>query len=88
MGLVMWGVALAVIVAELLAGRFGEIGASSGPAFLFVFGLGMFGWGAVQLPGWARERLEQMEGIIARLERSVTSTSGELRPGARSSDSE
>ncbi|HKK08171.1 MAG TPA: hypothetical protein VKA44_04740, partial [Gemmatimonadota bacterium] len=70
-GLAMWGVTAATTVAEILAGAFGHGGASSGPAFLFVVGLGMFGWGAVQLPGWARERREQMEGIIARLQRAI-----------------
>ncbi len=35
--------------------------------FLSAIGLGMFGIGAIRVPGWARLRRRQMEAVAARL---------------------
>jgi hypothetical protein len=63
MGLGLIGISVALAVASL-------VGASDADALLplTAMGLGMFGVGAIQLPGWARRRREQMEAIAARLD--------------------
>lgn len=61
--------ALAVTAAEAFAaGVSGNLPhAGSGVVFLGVLGLGMIANGALRLPGWARLRGRQMEGIGAQL---------------------
>ncbi|MDH4351097.1 MAG: hypothetical protein OEW56_08120, partial [Gemmatimonadota bacterium] len=51
-------------------------------AMLSAAGLGMFGIGALRLPGWARLRRRQMEGVAARLALAAPSSpKDELPPG-------
>jgi hypothetical protein len=45
-------------------------------------GLGMFGLGALRLPGWARQRATQMDEVAARLEVSAKSRMPELPVGS------
>lgn len=47
----------------------GAIGNPSALSSMAAIGLGLFGMGALQLPGWARRRLEQMDGIVERTTR-------------------
>lgn len=63
-GLGVLAVGFATALGTALTG--GLSGALTGTSFLFVFGAGMIGVGALQLPAWARERRAQMEGIAAR----------------------
>lgn len=64
-GLGILGIAAALLIASAVAGKFGD--AVSGGAFLSTVGLGMLGIGALRIPGWARLRRRQMEGVAARL---------------------
>ncbi len=65
-GLGVLGIATATFVASLATGS--PLAASlPGVAFLAAAGLGMFGLGALRLPGWARLRRRQMEGLAERL---------------------
>ena len=64
-GLATLGVTAAVSIASAAGGHLGN--ALPGIVFLFVLGLGMFGNGALRLPGWARLRRRQMESIAAGL---------------------
>jgi hypothetical protein len=66
LGLVGTGVALA------LAALVGASNAANAFLPLTALGLGAFGVGAIQLPGWARRRREQMEAIAARLAGAAT----------------
>lgn len=62
---VVGGSALAAVLAAT-----GQIGQTlTGPVIIVLAGLGVLGFTAVQLPGWARERARQMEAIVARLVR-------------------
>ena len=64
MGLSMVGFALIALVASAISGDPGALGVA---VPLSLFGLGMFGFGALRLPRWARLRRRQMEGVAARL---------------------
>lgn len=64
-GIAVLGAAAAVAVAGAVGGELAN--ALPGVAFLALAGLGMGAYGALRLPGWARLREQQMEGIIARL---------------------
>jgi len=64
-GLAMAGMGAAVVVTSLVTGQAGE--AVAAVTFLSAVGLGMFGAGALGLPGWARRRREQMAGVAERL---------------------
>jgi hypothetical protein len=64
-GLGMLGVAAATLVVLAAAGGHGN--ADTGAGFLAVIGLGMFGIGALRLPGWARRRKTQIDQVLARL---------------------
>jgi hypothetical protein len=66
-GIGLLGAAAATLVAAAIGSGIGHFRALAGPAFLSVMGLGAFGAGALQVPGWARLRLSQMEGVVARL---------------------
>jgi hypothetical protein len=77
-GLAVFGVSLVTWVATALNGGIGgqfwqDIG------MLSTIGIGLFGAGALQLPGWARLRRRQMEDIAKRLMHAVSSA-----PPARS----
>jgi hypothetical protein len=64
-GLAGIGVAAVVLVLSQLGGW--DPGAIRGITLLGTVGAGMFGVGALRLPGWARRRRRQMEGVAARL---------------------
>jgi hypothetical protein len=65
-GLGALGVAAATLVAGVAAGA-GDAGSLAGVGFLVAIGLGMFGFGALRLPGWARRRRTQIDEVLARL---------------------
>jgi hypothetical protein len=67
-GLGLLGIGAATVVAALVGGVAGDTWSSA--SLLAVLGLGMFGAGAVQVPGWARLRSRQMEAVAARLTES------------------
>ncbi len=71
-GLGLLGFAAAVLIAGAVGGNLG--GQVAGSAFLSTIGLGLFGIGALRLPGWARLRRRQMEGVAARLTLAGEST--------------
>lgn len=64
-GLGLVGIAAATLIAAIANGLGGN--AWSTAILLSVLGLGMFGAGAIRLPGWARLRRRQMEEVAARL---------------------
>jgi len=64
-GLATLGLAAVVTIMTLITG--GDAGALRGVTFLSTIGTAMFGVGALRLPGWARLRRRQMEGVAARL---------------------
>lgn len=66
-GLALLGGAAATFIASIAGGGLADPGTVSSIGFMSVIGLGIFGAGALQLPGWARLRLRQMEGVAARL---------------------
>ena len=66
-GLGLFGAMGALVVALAVGGGLGEAGSLTGVGFLAAMGLGMFGIGAMSLPGWARARRRQMEAVAARL---------------------
>ena len=66
-GLGILGGAAATLIAVAVAGGLGDAGSVAGVGFMSAIGLGMFGIGALRLPGWARRRRLQMEGVAARL---------------------
>lgn len=45
----------------------GDTGSLGGVAFISAIGLGMFGYGALRLPSWARRRRIQMAVVAERL---------------------
>lgn len=66
-GVALIGMAAATLVAFALAGKLGAGESWSIVAYLSAIGGSMFGIGALQLPGWARLRQRQMDGVAARL---------------------
>jgi hypothetical protein len=64
-GVALLGISAALAVATAVGGSVGH--AVSGIVFLGAAGLGLFANGAFRLPGWARLRGRQMEGITARI---------------------
>jgi hypothetical protein len=63
-GLAMLGVTAAMSIAAMMGGAGGAV---SSIAQLGVIGAGMFAFGALRLPGWARLRRQQMEELAGRL---------------------
>jgi hypothetical protein len=57
-----------------------DAGALQAVAFLSTMGIGMFSVGALRLPGWARLRRRQMEGIAARLALAEASRGSDALP--------
>jgi hypothetical protein len=74
-GLAILGVTAATLIAFGLTSQLGDGWPAMG--FLSAMGLGMFGIGAIRLPGWARLRRRQMEAVAARLALAATSQSSD-----------
>ncbi len=72
-GLAMLGTGGAVMLVNVVMGTPGDAGALASAGFLAVMGLGMFGIGALRLPGWARRRRRQMEEVGTRFALSAGS---------------
>jgi hypothetical protein len=66
-GLGMLGIATATSVAAVLGGA--GAGGVASVAELGVIGAGMFAFGALRVPGWARRRQKQMEAIAEKVAR-------------------
>lgn len=66
-GLGMLGAAAATLIALTAAGGLGNPGSVTGIGFMAAIGAGMFGIGALRLPGWARRRKTQIDQVLARL---------------------
>ena len=66
-GLGILGVATAALIAATLRGGVVDAGMLSSLGTLAIMGAGMFGLGAIRLPGWARLRRRQMEEVAARI---------------------
>lgn len=64
-GLGMLGAAAGTLLVLAAAGGHGN--ADTGAGFLALIGFGMFGIGALRLPGWARRRKTQIDQVLARL---------------------
>ena len=64
-GLAMLGVSATVVIASAVTGH--VAGALAATGSLMGFGAALFAVGAARLPGWARLRRRQMEGVAARL---------------------
>lgn len=68
-GTALSALSVAMITGATIAGELASAIAANGS--LLVVGLGFFVAGAARLPGWARTRSRQMEGVIARITRST-----------------
>jgi len=66
-GLGTLGITAAMLIASAVTGKLVAPGSVTSLAFLSAIGVGMFGFGALRLPGWARLRRRQMEGVASRL---------------------
>jgi hypothetical protein len=77
-GLVSAGMATAGLIAEAVVRGLTDR-SLAGMGFLLVIGVGIFAFGALRLPGWARLRRTQIDGVIARLSGGAESAS--LLPG-------
>ena len=67
-GIIVVAIAAATTIALTVAGSLGSSGQTTGIAFMTLAGLGMFAFGALRLPAWARRRKAQIEDVIARLQ--------------------
>lgn len=83
-GLSALGMGAAVVIAMALGGRLGA--EYPAVAFLWLTGLGLFGAGALRLPGWARLRRRQMDEVAARLEAAASSARQDALPGTGEGD--
>jgi hypothetical protein len=66
-GLGILGIATTALIAATLRGGVVDAGMLSSLGTLAIMGAGMFGIGALRLPGWARLRRRQMEEVAARV---------------------
>jgi hypothetical protein len=66
-GLALLGIAAVTLVAATVAGGLGDTGSLRDVGFISAIGLGMFGYGALRLPSWARRRRIQMAAVAERL---------------------
>jgi hypothetical protein len=78
-GLAIFGIIGAVLVGTAVTGQIGDPAIMRLTGILSALGIGMFGLGAVRLPGWARLRRRQMEEVSERLARAVGSESSDER---------
>ena len=67
LGLGMFGISAAGLIADTMQAATVSGGALTYLTLFAVTGIGMFGFGALRLPSWARERRRQMSEIAARL---------------------
>lgn len=65
-GLAMLGFAVTTGIVVVAQGAFDDTGMIMALTTLATMGAGMFGVSSLRLPGWARLRKEQMEGVLAR----------------------
>lgn len=80
MGLALLGVTATMTIASAVTGN--VAGALAEAGGLMVVGATMFTAGAARLPGWAKTRRRQMEGVAARLALATESPEqGALAPG-------
>ena len=80
-GIITLGVAAATLIAAALTGGLSDAGSLAGAGFMAAIGLGMFGVGALRLPGWARRRRTQIEAVTARLDVAArTPSQGDAKP--------
>ncbi len=79
-GLATLGIAAAMLLVSAFTGKIVDPGFLSAVGFLSTVGLGMFGIGALRLPGWARLRRRQMEAVAARLALAAQSPPPEESP--------
>jgi hypothetical protein len=77
-GLGLLGFSAATLIASALAS--GLAASLGNAAFLAAIGLGMFGIGALRLPGWARLRRRQMESVAERLALAAKERPPEVPP--------
>lgn len=77
-GLGILGVAAVTLIASLATG--GLAGVPSGIVSLTAIGLGIFGVGALRLPGWARLRRRQMAEVAERLALATQGPPPEVPP--------
>jgi hypothetical protein len=66
-GLGMFGFAAVVGLAAAMRGGVDDLGMLAALGTLVMMGAGMFGIGGFRLPGWARLRRRQMEGLAVRV---------------------
>ena len=66
-GLGMMGVAAATTLAAVFTGTMGVTEAFASVGTIGLMGAGMFAFGALRLPGWAKQRRQQMEDVAKRL---------------------
>jgi hypothetical protein len=81
-GLGILGVGAATAIASLLTGGLAAL--PTGLVFLSVIGLGLFGLGALRLPGWARQRRTQMQAVAERLALAAETRPPEIPPAEES----
>lgn len=79
-GVAILGVTAAVAIASAAGSQLAN--ALPGVVLLSAIGLGMFGSGALRLPGWARLRRKQMEDIAAGLALPAGPEPQDLPPGS------
>lgn len=65
-GLGALGVAAVVMIATAAAGTLGSAAPITGVGILAAGGVGLFGFGAMSLPSWARRRTAQIENVLTR----------------------
>lgn len=66
-GMVMLGAGALVAMNAVASGHVIDFGLFTGTGMLAAMGLGMFAYGGLRLPSWARTRVAQMEKVATRL---------------------
>ena len=82
-GLGMITIAVTALIAAAVSGAVGDASMLSSLGLLATMGAGMFGVGAIRLPGWARLRQRQMEEVAGRVAAiaSAQPARDRLKPG-------
>jgi hypothetical protein len=81
-GIGLMGIAAATLIASAVTG--GLAGSLTALVSLAAIGLGLFGIGALRLPGWARQRRRQMEAVAERLALVAKERPQEIPPAEQS----